>query len=133
MDDIAHEAELIARLSCVAGRRVHWGVAESVSTKDGPYVRLSMISGQRDYNMSGPTRHTRRRLQLDAFGLTFSAVRSVADAARQALSGFRVVFSVVRIGGLFIYHETIGQERHNGSSAGSDRITPRNHISFHIP
>src|SRR5690625_7315253 len=97
---MAIEEALIARLAGVAGGRGHWGWAESVSPTAGPYVRLSWISGPRDYTMSGPTRHTRGRLQLDAFGLTFSAGQSVADAARQALSGFRVAVRGVRVQGL---------------------------------
>src|SRR5690625_4518914 len=97
--DMAIEEALIARLAGVAGGRVHWGWAESVSPTAGPYVRLSWISGPRDYTMSGPTRHTRRRLQLDAYGLTCSACRAVADAARPGLSGFRGAVRGVRIEG----------------------------------
>src|SRR5690625_7890487 len=62
--DMSIEEALIARLAGVAGVRVLWGWAESVSPTAGPYVRLSWISGTRYYTMYGLTRHKKRQSQL---------------------------------------------------------------------
>lgn len=119
---MAIEEALIAQLSSVAGGRVHWGWAEGLSPAEGPYVRLTWISGPRDYTMAGPTRYARRRLQLDVFGLTFSAVRSAADATRAALSGFRGNIGSVRIDGIFIDNESTGQESDAGNRSGAEVV-----------
>jgi hypothetical protein len=53
-----------------------------------PAVTYQRISAQRDHTLSGPSGLVRSRVQIDAWGRTYSEAKSVADAVRRALAHF---------------------------------------------
>lgn len=99
---MAIEEALISLLAGVAGDRNHWGRAEGISPADGAYTRLSWISSVTDYHLAGPSGYIRRRLQIDAFGATYSAARAASDAVRGVLSGHRGTTGGTRIMGIMV-------------------------------
>ena len=124
---MAIEEALTSLLSGVASGRRYWRRApEGTSVADGPYLRLTWISGPRDYTMAGPSGYVVRRLQIDVFGATYTAARDTAAAVRSALSGHRGTTSGTRIMGIFVDDESDDDE----ADAGGVNVTFRRRIDL---
>ncbi|WP_404861862.1 DUF3168 domain-containing protein [Georhizobium sp. MAB10] len=77
-----------AGLTALVGNRIHWmRLPQEVS--GFPYINLQQISGVREYHMQGPAGLVGGRLQIDAWGTRYLDAKNAADAAAQALSGYR--------------------------------------------
>lgn len=66
-----------------------------------PALVLSMISFTPDYHMRGET-HMSQRIQIDAYGRTYSEMATLAAAVFAVLSGFRGVQGAIDFQGVFL-------------------------------
>ncbi|MGB3349740.1 MAG: DUF3168 domain-containing protein [Brucella anthropi] len=71
----------------VPAANMHW-VRAPQGTKP-TYLVMQVISGDPDYHMQGPSGYAVHRLQIDIYGLTYTAVKGAKDALVQLLSGHK--------------------------------------------
>jgi hypothetical protein len=86
-------------LAALIGNRIHWDMLPQGSAQ--PAVVMFVVSGVTDYTMSGASGYVMTRVQFDSRGRTAAEARSVAEAIRQRLSGFRGVFQGYQFQGCF--------------------------------
>jgi hypothetical protein len=65
---------------------VHWRLAPQSASV--PFVNLSVISGERDYHMTGPSGLVNSRVQVDCWSDKYSTAKALARAVETAVSGF---------------------------------------------
>lgn len=82
------EEELLALLSGIAGGLVYWG-RRPQSVTGTPYVVLQRISQPRDYHMQGQSSLVETRVQVDAYGRTFTEASTTAKEVIATASGHR--------------------------------------------
>lgn len=70
----------------LVGKSVHWRLSPQSAAV--PFVNLSMISGERDYHMTGPSGLVSSRVQVDCWADRYSAAKAIARAVESAVSGF---------------------------------------------
>lgn len=100
------EETITALLSGVASGRRYWGRApQTINADAGPYLVMNRIDGVRDYVMGGPSGYVASRVQIDAYGKTYTATKAAARAAMDALSGQTVVSTTATIQAIFIDSE----------------------------
>lgn len=69
--------------------------------KPFPHVVMFVISGITDYTMGGTSGYVMTRVQFDCRGQNAAQARSVAEAIKARLSGFRGEFGGYRFQGCF--------------------------------
>lgn len=79
------EEALTALLASVAGGRRYWTRAPQTAAR--PFVVMNRVDGIRDYHMQGPSGYVASRVQLDAYGDTYTATKAVARSIVSTLSG----------------------------------------------
>lgn len=90
-----------AGVTALVGNRVHWlRLPQSVGEK--PYINLQRVTGRRDYRMQGASGLVSSRLQIDAWGETYSSAKHSARAVIAALSGYRGIVNGTEIQGGFV-------------------------------
>lgn len=87
-------------VAALAGTRLYWSRAPQDVAK--PYVVLTLVSGNRDYEMLGPSGLAESRVQVDAYGITFAAAKGLARAIEAVLSGYRGTSGGIAFGGAFL-------------------------------
>lgn len=70
-----------------------------------PLILYTKISGMRDHILQGPSGFAHPRFQIDAFAETYTAAKSLANAIRKALDGYRGTVLDTRIGSCLIDSE----------------------------
>lgn len=84
------EEALTALLKPVASGRRWWLRApQNVAAKDGPYVVLTRIDGQRDYHGQGPSGYVQSRVQVDVYAESYTALRGASRLLIATVSGHR--------------------------------------------
>ncbi|NGP19299.1 tail completion protein gp17 [Devosia aurantiaca] len=78
---------------------LHWDTM--VQGAPLPNIVMFVVSGVADYTMAGPSGYVKTRVQFDSRGLTSAQARSVANALRERLSGFRGQYSGFQFLGCF--------------------------------
>lgn len=96
------EEAITALLASVADGRRHWGRApQDISISTGPFIVLTRIDGVRSYTTIGAANYVASRVQMDVYGLTYTATKEAAREAIAAVSGH----SGGSIQGIFIESE----------------------------
>jgi hypothetical protein len=88
-------------VAALAGTRVHVGRAPQ-TLAGSPYVLLRRVTGIRDYTTRAPSGYVESRIQVDAYGKTYTSTKLTARAVIAALSGFRGTASGKQIQGIFV-------------------------------
>ena len=70
-----------------------------------PLILYIRISGYRDYTLMGPSGMAHPRFQIEAWAETYAAAKSLANAIRVCLNGYRGTSGTVRIGSFLIQSE----------------------------
>ncbi|MFA5546647.1 MAG: DUF3168 domain-containing protein [Sphaerochaetaceae bacterium] len=70
-----------------------------------PLILYTKISGDRDHVLQGASGMAHPRFQIDAWAETYTAAKTLADAIREALDGYRGTASGTRIGSCLIDSE----------------------------
>lgn len=96
-----------AGVTALASTRVSWVVRPQGAAT--PSVTLHRISGRRDYHFGGASGLVESRLQVDCWAATYPAVKALARAVRDVLSGMTTA-SPPALRGLFIDVEADGYE-----------------------
>lgn len=81
------EEALTALLASVAGGRRYWARAPQTIDASSPYLVMNRVDGVRDYHMRGASGYVASRVQIDAYGKTYTATKAAARAVIDALSG----------------------------------------------
>lgn len=81
------EELLTALLGSVAGGNRYWVAAPQHTV--APYVVMNRISATYDYTFQGPDGLVPHRVQLDAYGETYTSAAALAAAIVSTLSGYR--------------------------------------------
>ena len=71
------------------------------------------VSGVRERDLCGPAGYAHPRISINAWAESYSEVRALAQAVRQALDGFRgefVIGSAVHVGSVRLDNELDGDE-----------------------
>ena len=73
-----------APINTACGGRIHW----SVRPQGSPYpaLVLTVISGAPERTFSGPDPLERKRVQIDAYALSYGAAKALARLVKEALS-----------------------------------------------
>lgn len=82
------EEALTALLAEVAGGKRYWVRAPQDTAL--PYLVMQRISAVRGYTFEGDDGLTRYRVQLDAYGASYTEALTVARAAQAVLTGYRL-------------------------------------------
>ena len=88
-----------APLKALVGTNLHWDTM--VQGAPLPNIVMFVVSGVTDYTMAGASGYVQTRVQFDARGTSAAQARSVANALRDRLSGFRGLYSGFRFQGCF--------------------------------
>lgn len=86
-----------AGVSALVGTRIHKGIATQNQTR--PYITLFPVSNPKLRSLTGPSGLANPRIQIDSWGDTYASAKSVAEAVRKALDGFRGLMGSVRVRG----------------------------------
>lgn len=70
-----------------------------------PAVAYQRISGPRDHAHDGPTGLVRARVQFSALGSTYLEAKTVTEALRAALDGFKGTMGTVEVQTVFLENE----------------------------
>lgn len=62
-----------------------------------PFVTYQRISGERTRDTRGPTGRARSRIQVDGYASGYAAAKTLANAVRQALDGYRGKLASIRV------------------------------------
>lgn len=107
--------------------RLYWTQAPQSVAK--PYATLTKVTGLRDTPMDGPSGLQESRIQVDCYGLTFSAAKGLARAIEAALSGLSTETDGIVFQGVFLDAERDGYE----ADASPDKLfrTSLDFIIYH--
>lgn len=97
-----------ALTSKVGADQITWVRAAQNSPR--PYVVLQTISSVPDVTHSGPSGLVPARIQVDCYGDTYAATKTVARAVTGALNGFRGTKGSIAFDGIFKDAERDGFE-----------------------
>lgn len=70
-----------------------------------PLILYTKISGSRDHILQGPSGFAHPRFQIDAWDESYTGAKSLANAIRKALDGYRGTVLDTRIGSCLIDSE----------------------------
>lgn len=101
---------LVISGSGIAAARVNWG--QDPSDLRGSYIVLHLIDWLEGHTQQGPDGLNRSRVQVDCYGVTWAAARTLGGVVKAALDGYR--------GGVFrgIFGDGARQTREGGANAG---------------
>lgn len=82
-------AHLLAQnpLTALTATRIAWGARPQGAAS--PCVVLHRVGGEREQSMAGPDGVVSSRVQVDCWGVTYTAAKSVARQVVAALNGYR--------------------------------------------
>jgi len=69
---------------------------------DMPAITYSRVSGPRIQTIAGPSGLAYPRVQVDSWASTYTGIKTLADAVRQALDGYSGTIASIRIGGIMM-------------------------------
>lgn len=102
-------------VSAKVASRIYWGLAPQKVT--GDYIRMSVISGPRDYHMQGDSGLVAKRVQCDCWASTALAAKQIARALVAAVTGYSGAQSSVTFQSIFIDSERDDYESKTGDVA----------------
>ena len=70
-----------------------------------PLILYAKVTGERINDLSGPSGMAHPRFQIEAWAETYAAAKSLANAIRVCLNGYRGTSGTVRIGSFLIQSE----------------------------
>lgn len=71
-----------------------------------PAITYMKVSGPRDQTQEGPSGLVMARIQVSSWGQTYASAKTLSDAVRQTLDGFRGIPEGVRIDVVQLINET---------------------------
>ena len=89
-----------AGVTALVGTRVYPGARTQGSAL--PALVFNRISGVRDYTMTQASGLVESRVMVDVWAASYGAAKTLARAARAALSGISGTFSGIEIQGVFL-------------------------------
>lgn len=95
-------------VAALASTRLYWVQAAQGVAK--PYATLQRVSGLRDTPMDGPSGLIESRVQIDCYGLTYAAAKTLARAIETAISGAAFTQGSTYFQGCFLDAERDGYE-----------------------
>lgn len=107
------EAALLAKLLATVGvtalsdSRINWSrrpQGETIPANKGAIV-LHRIDGFPDYHTLGPSGLVESRVQVDCWGLSYKAAKSLARAVEAAVSGARFTQGAIRFDAILLVDE----------------------------
>lgn len=101
-----------AGLTALVDNRVNWNARPQAQAS--PSVVLNRVGGTPAYSMTGASGLVQSRIQIDAWGKTFSSVIGVSRALKEALSGISATVGGIRFQGSFIDSERQSFEQGSG-------------------
>ena len=70
-----------------------------------PLIVYYKVTGMRDHHLQGPSRLAHPRFQVEAWATTYDAAKTLANAIREALDGYKGTVGTVVIGSILIESE----------------------------
>ena len=70
-----------------------------------PLILFSKVTGMRDHHLQGPSGLAHPRFQVEAWATTYDAAKTLANAIREALDGYKGTVGTVVIGSILIESE----------------------------
>ncbi|MBB4001592.1 DUF3168 domain-containing protein [Aurantimonas endophytica] len=101
-----------AGLTALVGNRVNWNARPQASAT--PSVVLTRVGGTPDYTMAGASGLVETRVQIDAWGKTYSSAIGVSRAVKTVLSGFSATVGAIMFQGSFLESERQSFEQGSG-------------------
>lgn len=99
----------------IVGNAIHWGLAPQSATV--PRLVLNLVSGIRDYALSGATGLVESRVQIDCYAANYSGAKFLARAVINAVSAYRGGVAGIHFGGIFVDSERDLNEAAQGDTA----------------
>jgi hypothetical protein len=98
------EEAIVSLLSGVAGGRSYgYRLPRNVTL---PALTYMKVSGPRDQTQEGPSGLVAARVQVSSWGATYGAAKTLSNAVRLALDGYRGTTLDVRIDGIQLLNES---------------------------
>lgn len=95
-----------------------------------PYMIYARISGTQGHHMTAADGLQQSRYQFDAYG-TYKQVKAIQDALRQAMDGFRGLFSTVRVQACHLMDiRDLYEEPDDGQQFGLHRVSMDFYIAY---
>lgn len=119
-------------VSALVGTRVYPVVAPQGASL--PAVVYQRISANRQHHLQGPSGLTQVRMQFTAIATTYSAMKALANALRQALDGYRNTVSGVFVQAVLSAGEReqfIGETVQSGAEADMTYSTQLDMLVWH--
>lgn len=110
-----------ASLVVLAGDQIYWGLAPQ--DVDGSFITLNVVSGVRDYALSGATGYAESRVQMDCWASTYPLAKALSNAAIAAVSAYRGEVASIHVGGVFVDNERDLNEARQGDIATRYRVS----------
>lgn len=84
-----------AAVAAIVASRIH-----ALSAPQGtaaPFITYQRISGERTRDTRGPTGRSRSRIQVDGYAAGYAGAKTLANAVRHALDGYRGTVATIRV------------------------------------
>lgn len=107
-------------VSSAVSNRMQWGVRPQGSSL--PAIVLQRISGNFDYEFSGPSGLIESRIQIDTYAESYSSAQTAARAVIAAISGLRTTQGTIKFNGCFINSQSDTFERSNDGASKYHRV-----------
>lgn len=89
-----------ADVAALVGRAVHWRLAPQSVT--GPFINLTVISGNRDYHMAAASGLVNSAVQVDCWADKYSVAKQIARAVESVVTGFQGTMGTIYFGAILI-------------------------------
>lgn len=103
------------------GTRIYWGLVPQSAAL--PFIRMTVVSGIRDYALSGATSLVDSRVQVDCYATSYGGAKLLARAVMATLSAYRGEVPGVEIGGVFVESERDLSEPDQGDTQTRFRVS----------